>query len=344
MPRRTRDHFKACIMGGAIGDALGAPIEFMSMDQITSVCGPHGVIDYLPAYGRQGAITDDTQMTLFTAEGLILSRVRQEYQGADKAILSVYHGLLRWLLTQETDLQARLIKSYGTCSIVDGILTGYKELFSLRAPGNSCLSALKSGKMGTLENPVNNSKGCGGVMRIAPVGLAFSDAEKSFQMGCECAAITHGHPTGYLAAGTLAALISMIISGDSLGDAMDGALGILKTRKNSQETLSAVEQAIVLADKTDFSSARIEDLGRGWVAEEALAMGIYGAIIAKDDFKKGILLSVNHSGDSDSTGSIAGNILGALHGLDHIPENWQKGLELNDLIQEIAGDLFDQFG
>lgn len=212
-------------MGGAIGDALGAPIEFMSMDQIISVCGPHGVIDYLPAYGRQGAITDDTQMTLFTAEGLILSRVRQEYQGADKAILSVYHGLLRWLSTQETDLQAQLIKRYGTCSIVDGVLTGYKELFSLRAPGNSCLSALKSGKMGTLENPVNNSKGCGGVMRVAPVGLAFSDAEKSFQMGCECAAITHGHPTGYLAAGTLAALISMIISGDSLGDAMDGALG-----------------------------------------------------------------------------------------------------------------------
>lgn len=121
-------------------------------------------------------------------------------------------------------------------------------------------------------------------------------------------------------------------------------MGILKTRNNSQETLSAVEQAIVLADKTDFSSAGIEELGRGWVAEEALAMGIYGAIMAKDDFKRGVLLSVNHSGDSDSTGSIAGNILGALHGLDHIPENWRKGLELNDLIQEIAGDLFDQFG
>ena len=80
------------------------------------------------------------------------------------------------------------------------------------------------------------------------------------------------------------------------------------------------------------------------VAEEALAISIYCALVADDDFRKGVLLSVNHSGDSDSTGSITGNILGALYGLDIIPENWLIDLELNDLIGEITGDLFDQFG
>lgn len=174
-------------------------------------------------------------MTLFTAEGLILSKIRQEYQGTEGMISSVYHALLRWLLTQETNLQGSLIKSHGTCSIVDGVLTGYKELFSLRAPGNSCLSALRSGRKGTMDNPVNNSKGCGGVMRMAPVGLACKDAEKAFQIGCQCAAITHGHPTGYLAAGTLAALISRIISDDSLTEAIDESVQILKTNKNNEE-------------------------------------------------------------------------------------------------------------
>ena len=75
-----------------------------------------------------------------------------------------------------------------------------------------------------------------------------------------------------------------------------------------------------------------------------MAISIYCAIVAGDDFKKGLLLSVNHSGDSDSTGAITGNILGALHGLDILPASWIKDLELNDLIEEIAGDLFDQFG
>jgi ADP-ribosylglycohydrolase len=300
--------------------------------------------DYSEAYGRKGSFTDDTQMTLFTAEGLILSKVRKEYKGDDGVIFSVYHALLRWLLTQETNLQHSLVKNHGTCSIVDGILTGYKELFSLRAPGNSCLSALRSGKMGKMNYPVNNSKGCGGVMRMAPVGLAFQDAEKAFQIGCECAAITHGHPTGYLAAATFATLISMIISGDSLAAAVNESIRILKTKKNNQETLTAIDIAVEMACKSNPGLDVIEDIGAGWVAEEAFAISIYCSLVAGDDFKKGILLSVNHSGDSDSTGSITGNILGASYGYDVIPKNWIAGLELHELIEEIAGDLFEQFG
>lgn len=341
--KRTLEHFKGCMIGGAIGDALGAPIEFMSMDQIRSKFGYQGLTDYSKAYGRNGAITDDTQMTLFTAEGLILSKVRQEYQNSGGTVSSVYHALLRWLYTQETNLQGSLIKSHGTCSIVDGILTGHKELFSLRAPGNSCLSALKSGKMGTMENPVNDSKGCGGVMRMAPVGLAFLDAEKAFQIGCECAAITHGHPTGYLAAGTLASIVSMIISGESLLDAINESIKILKAEKNNKETLNAIFKAVEMANQSPAQHDAIKDIGAGWVAEEALGISIYSALSAGDDFKKGVLLSVNHSGDSDSTGSITGNILGALYGFDFIPENWIKNLELKDLVEEIAGDLFDRF-
>ncbi len=342
--KRTIEHYKGCLIGGAIGDAMGAPIEFMSIDQIKSTFGHDGLTNYSQAYGRLGAFTDDTQMSLFTAEGLILSKVRQEYQGAEGMIFGVYHALLRWLFTQETNLQERLIQSYGTCSIMDGILTGHKELFSLRSPGNSCLSALKSGNMGTMDNPVNNSKGCGGVVRSAPVGLACKDVEKAFQIGCECAAITHGHPTGYLAAGTLAALISRVISGGSLTDAINESIRILQTRKNNEETLTAIENAVEMTDKTIPSPAVIEDIGTGWVAQEALAISIYSAIVAGDDFRKGILLSVNHSGDSDSTGSITGNILGALYGFDIIPSSWMPALELNDLIEEIAGDLFDHFG
>ena len=342
--QRTIEHFKGCILGGAIGDALGAPIEVMSIDQIRFTFGDQGLTDYSEAYGRNGAITDDTQMTLFTAEGLILSKVRQEYQG-DKGVISAgYHALLRWLYTQEANLQDNLIQNHGTCSIVDGVLTGYKELFSLRAPGNSCLSSLKSGGMGTISDPVNNSKGCGGVMRMAPVGLAYDDAEKAFYFGCKLAALTHGHPTGYLAAGVFAAVISLIVSGNSLTEAIEDSILILKTNKNHEETLRVIDKALDMVGKHTPEPEMIESIGAGWIAEEALGISIYCALVARDDFKKGVLLSVNHSGDSDSTGCITGNILGALYGIDIIPENWISELELKELIEEIAGDLFEQFG
>ena len=140
-----------------------------------------GLTDYSKAYGRNGAITDDTQMVLFTAEGLILSKVRQEYEG-DKGVISAgYHAFLRWLYTQETTLQDNLIQNHGTCSIVDGVLTGHKELFSLRAPGNSCMSSLKSGKMGTVGDPINKSKGCGGVMRMAPASGTCIILDRCFE-------------------------------------------------------------------------------------------------------------------------------------------------------------------
>jgi ADP-ribosylglycohydrolase len=107
-------------------------------------------------------------------------------------------------------------------------------------------------------------------------------------------------------------IISMIISDDSLTDAIDESTRVLKTKKNSKETLAAIDKAIEMVNKATPVPCVIEGIGAGWVAEEALAISLYCASVVKDDFKKGILLSVNHSGDSDSTGSITGNILGAL--------------------------------
>ena len=72
-PKSThlQDLYRGCLLGGAVGDALGAPVEFMSRAQIVRAFGPHGIEDYAPAFGKLGTITDDTQMTLFTAEGLM---------------------------------------------------------------------------------------------------------------------------------------------------------------------------------------------------------------------------------------------------------------------------------
>lgn len=88
-----------CLLGGAVGDALGAPIEFISLGEIRRQFGVSGIRDYAPAYGRIGAITDDTQMTLFTAEGLLRAWVRHAGKGICNTVGVIHHAYLRWLLT-----------------------------------------------------------------------------------------------------------------------------------------------------------------------------------------------------------------------------------------------------
>ena len=343
--RRTLNHVTGCLAGGAAGDALGAPVEFMSRTEIRSTYGPGGIARYAPAYGRKGAVTDDTQMTLFTAEGLVLSRVRGS--GPGDILPFVHQAYLRWLSTQRTVDPSRLVDRHGTCAMVDGILITRPELYARRAPGNACLSSLMSGRMGTTTDPINDSKGCGGVMRIAPVGY-FLPMDAVFDTACGVAAITHGHPTGYLAAGCLAHIIGELSCGADLPGAVRSAAGVLETRPRHEECLAALTAALAFGEKAMAPGADmdhdavIESLGQGWIAEEALAVGVYCAMAARGDIDRGLRLAVNHSGDSDSTGSITGNILGALLGFSAIPEAYLTDLELLPVIQELARDLFER--
>jgi ADP-ribosylglycohydrolase/tetratricopeptide (TPR) repeat protein/protein-tyrosine phosphatase len=332
------DKFKGCLLTGAVGDALGAAVEFDSLDRIRGRFGEAGLTDYALAYGRIGAITDDTQMTLFTAEGLIRAYMRYSEKGICHPPSVIHKAYLRWLHTQSVDVSNddRETPDY----LRESWLIDLSDLNIRRAPGNTCLSALRSGVMGTIDEPINDSKGCGGAMRVAPVGLLVWD--DPFNLAAEAAAITHGHPAGYLSAGVLAVIVNKIIEGSSLGDAVDHAVyKALPEVKDHKETFEALDKAIRLAqDRTKApSAALVESLGGGWVGEEALAIAIYCSLVYEDDLYKALLLAVNHSGDSDSTGAITGNILGALHGMDAIPSQWLNHLELRAEIEQVAVDL-----
>src|SRR5262245_59333263 len=200
--RRTLEHFTGCLLGGAAGDALGAPVEFHSIHLIRDKYGSAGITDYAAAYGQRGAITDDTQMTLFTAEGLLRAIARQRHKGVCHPASVIHHAYIRWLRTQ-----GERSRSHFSQDEMDGWLIGVKSLHSRRAPGNTCLSALRGEEMGEMQRPLNSSKGCGGVMRVAPVGLVAEDEEQAFSLGCEAAAIMHGYPSSYSSADSFAAII-----------------------------------------------------------------------------------------------------------------------------------------
>src|SRR6266851_6711130 len=340
---QLRGRFHGCLVGGAVGDALGAPVEFLDVDQIVKVYGEGGIRDYAPAYGKLGSITDDTQMTLFTAEGMLCAHLASALQGQPPDFFRAAAGsYARWLMTQEN---SRLISS--ACGKASWLLQ-QRRLFSRRAPGTTCLSALQTSR-GKVARAANDSKGCGGVMRIAPVGMYFAHAlirerkhdrliPSMFATGADLAAITHGHPSGCLTAGVLAVIIGVVLAGSSLKEAIDAAKEELCKHPAHKETLAAIEKAECLAKSRPRERSALRELGKGFVAEEALAIGLYCALGA-NDFEDGIILAVNHSGDSDSTGSITGNLLGAAAGAAAIPDRLLAPLELRSTIEAIADDL-----
>ncbi len=284
-----------------------------------------------------GKFTDDTQMTLFTAEGLLRYMNREVISGIGSSHIQItHHSYLRWLHTQGQPVP---LSEHGQV-VLDGWLLTNRILFRTMSPGITCINTLSGGKCGTIERPVNNSKGCGGVMRVAPVGLLFiNDSEEAFRVGADLAAITHGHPCGYLSAGTFAAIISFINQGYALDQAITESVIILKKWKNHEETLSAIRKALDLYETTSPTFRNVEKVGEGWVGEEALAISLYCSLHYSSDFEKAVMLSVNHSGDSDSTGSITGNILGLLLGRMAIPVHWADRLEGADIVIQMAEDL-----
>ncbi len=347
-----QERFTGCLLGGAVGDALGAPVEFMSRQQILERFGPQGIGEYAPAFGGLGRITDDTQMTLFTAEGLLRADVRGSLRGMCHPPAIIAHAYLRWLVTQGGEPTPEMRQTLDhSLESAPGWLIQHRDLHHRRAPGNTCLSALQA--MSSLgDKAINNSKGCGGVMRVAPVGLYLWPGDgvgRGFALACEAAAITHGHPSGILPAGVLAEVILQLLHGATLPRALELARTELQRHDDHQETLQFLSTAIELADSNLSPEQAITFLGEGWVAEEALAIAVYCALVAKD-FRHGVMLAVNHDGDSDSTGAIAGNLLGVVHGVNAIPTSWREPLELRDVITEIAQDLlaanewdFDKF-
>ena len=334
----TLDKYKGCLIGGAVGDALGYTVEFFREKEIFSHYGENGITEY-ELKNNKAIISDDTQMTLFTANGLLLGAKDGSY------IQSIYDCYKEWFITQNCDYETKS----KIRSLLSSWLMDVPELWKRRAPGFTCINAIASGKMGSVRNPINDSKGCGGVMRVAPIGLFFKDTTKISQtdyISAEASAITHGHELGYIPSACFAHIINLISHTDiSLKDAVKDSISHTKKLFTDSEYVDyfceLMNLAVGLSEENIADLDAIHQLGEGWVAEETLAIAVYCALKYDNDFEKAVIVSVNHNGDSDSTGAVTGNIIGAYLGIKSIPEKFTENLEIKDVISEIAEDLYN---
>ncbi len=318
---------------GAIGDALGAPVEFQGARIIERTYGVEPPEELAFAGPAPARFTDDTQMTLFMAEGLGralemgVARQREAFRG------EMARSLVHWLATQNKRVFEELEDR-------ESRLLGVEGLRVPRAPGNTCLTSCRhiygGGALPDVDRRINDSKGCGAVMRSAPFGLAAGSAGEAFGWARDAGVLTHCHPSGYLSAAYFAAVVFGLARGQDLDEAMGVADALLAEESEAEETQEAVGQACAAAGSGELAFEEMVRLGEGWVGEEALAIALAVAMSADVESEEGIRqalwLAVRHSGDSDSTGAMAGNLIGAMCPPEAMPARWVEQVEMRDVV------------
>jgi ADP-ribosylglycohydrolase len=313
----TKANFRGCLLGGAVGDALA----------------------YDTNEGGKNLISDNTQLASFTVDGLIWADDRAVNRGVYAYLPCLFYSYQKWYYTQTGSLAD---KNYEF--ILGGEILKYEELFARRGQGNTSMNALKgsiNNSFGTIKNRINNNKGCGSVMRSAPIGLYFCMDERiAFHIGCEGAALTHGHTDALLASGFLAYLISGIIQGKEIKDVAMESLAYIGDIGRESECYNKIKQALIMCG--DSPAEVMEEIGEGRTADEAVALALYLAIRYGDDFEGAITTASKYKGNRSTISAVCGTIMGAYLGDYEIPFKWLKKLELVDLITYGADKILDR--
>lgn len=324
IPSTVVDRAVGCLLGGALGDALGAPVEFLQRADIRAEYGDAGITEPPP----QALLGDSTQMALFTGEGYLNAWTTGNNGGPWRPVEATAAAYHRWLTTQQEHKPHP-----GTTGLL-----AEAELYANRSPGLTSLRALQEKQLGTPDRPRNSSKGCGGVDRSAPVGFAPTP-DMAYALGCQFGALTHGGTGGWASAGAMALMVHLVaVKGRRLPEAVEQATG--RVLREDAETATVLAEAATLA-RLDADAGHIERLGQGWVGPEAVAIGAYCALAMPKpgQFTEALRLAVNHSGHSDTTAALTGSLLGARHGTAVLPRPWLNRLELADVIERVGHDL-----
>lgn len=314
----------ACLLGGALGDAFGYPVAFDRLEAIQERHGQPGLLE--PEY-RHGhlVVSDETQLTLFTLEGL--TRAMQTPKQSEHDLLAqIRLSYLDWLECQGLGSGAgnhpsRLFK--------------HAVLHAQRAPSKTCIQALREGGSGSPERPINDARDSGGVMRTAPVALMPEmSMERAFRVGARAAALTHGHPGCYLPAGIQTAALHGLLDNKPLQTAMLQAADQARAMPGHEETLDRLREAVDAAI-LPFTGRLPSGMGSGRNSAEALAIAYY-ADSRSQDFRMVMQLAANHDGDSDAAASVAGQLFGAQHGIEALPHAWIRRLDVLEAICDLV--------
>lgn len=300
----VNDRRRGCLLGLAVGDALGGPVEFMAPGHFLAVQGygrggPHGL--------EPGEWTDDTSMALALASSI---------------------GEKGWDLGDQMDRYSAWMNEgrysvKGWCFDIGGTTRQSIEMYALTRDPRRCASRQEG------------DSGNGSIMRLAPVPIMYhrlfpDDLESLCTFAEESSLTTHASEQCLSACSYLACVLAALINGEDRDEVLNPAGPVyeaLYRRRHMNQLVHEVARGSYLS-----KSKRIE--ASGWVIHtlEAALWAFHDA----PDFRTAVLKAVNLGGDADTVGAVCGQLAGATWGESGIPPEWLDGLARKDMIEDAA--------
>ena len=333
--------YRGCLLGLAVGDAMGYTVDARSWLEIQEDYGPNGLLGYDLVNGYAD-VTSYTQLAAFTGNGLLLGLTRGQLQGK-MAPLVRYAGLSHreWAASQ---------RMYGRPEKTFCWLFKKKEMCRRHCMDTWMLDTLSRTKLGAPEDPVNHFATPGSITAAVGVGLFYHpetmDQNENDRLGAETVALTHGSPLAFLPGAIIAHLISLVLRDTEtpLQTLIEESLESFENQfgteySQASEILALIRQAITMSRDWKVKPVEAMERLRCENSAQVLAGAVYAALVGQDDFDTAMIAAVNHSGRSAAVGALVGAILGARMGEEALPEFYLECLEPVDLLRELADDL-----
>ena len=334
--------YRGCLLGMAVGDAMGYTVDNRSLAEIQEDYGPHGLLGYDLVNGYAD-VTSYTQLAAFTCNGLLFGLTRGQMTGKMAPFIK-YIALshCEWAASQ---------RAWGRPNRNYCWLGRKEEICRRHCMETRMLDTLSRSNPTTLETPSNNYNGPYSLTAAIGVGLFFHEdrmnQEEVDRLGAEAVALTCGSPTAFLSGAVLTHLMSSLLRRPRmpLKKAVLEAVEAMKEQFGHQYS-QAYDLATLIRHAVTFSEAHgiraseiMERIGCDNAAK-VLAGAVYACLVSQDDFDRAMIVAVNHSGRSAAVGAITGAILGIRLGEEALPDFYIECLEPAEVLRELADDLY----
>lgn len=336
-----REAYRGCLLGLAVGDAMGYTVDTKTWPQIQEDYGPHGLLGYDLVNGY-AEVTSHTQLAAFTANGLLLGLTRGMVYGRMAPFVK-YAGLAQreWAIGQRRYDQPQRNHCW---------VFGVPELRRRHCTDTRMVEILNRNLLGSLEEPSTRHDTPASIAASVAAGL-FGDPNRMEQqeidrLGAECVALTHGHPLAFLPGAVIAHLIGSCLRdhATALEDLVLEAVGAMEAQfgheyRQAGEIANQVRQAIAMAKEYRGPSAEAMEKLKCDTGADVLAGAVFASLLCQEDFDNAMIVAVNHSGRSAAVSCLTGAILGARLGEKELPGFYLEGLEIAPTLKELADDL-----
>ena len=336
-----RSAYRGCLLGLAVGDAMGYTVDALSWPEIREDYGPNGLLGYDLVNGY-AEITSYTQLAAFTCNGLLLGITRGQMKG--RMLPYVRYIALsdrEWCVSQRP--WGRPEKTY--CWRLH-----QPELCRRHCMDTRMMDTISRGTAGAPEEPVNHFQNCGSITTAAGVGLFFDPdrmaQEETDRLGAEAVALTHGSPLAFLTGALVAHIISRVLRDRKMPletlyrsacEALEQQFG--HQYSHTYEITSTLRTAIRMAGEPDIKPQEAMERLRCTNAAQVLAGAGYATLVCREDFDNAMITAINHSGRAAAVGALAGAILGARLGEEALPDFYLDCLEPVDILRQLADDI-----